>query len=97
MSTTTPRPLNYPDLVQSKDMSINLLWALFAQAVLPLNASPLQQDEMRKAFFAGFIECFKVVTDYATALPEDDAAELLSRLNTEATEFVEKVLAESKR
>ena len=82
--------------VKPADMSIAFLWTNFAGLVLPAETPDLQREEMRKAFFAGFLECFHVVNDYATTLPEKDAVAVLSRLNDEGRAFFEKLIAEVK-
>jgi hypothetical protein len=84
----------WPDIVKPEDMSIAYLWTNFAGYVLPPEAPPVQREEMRKAFFAGFTECFKVMNDYATGLPEAQAVGLLDRLNAEALAFYKRMKQE---
>jgi hypothetical protein len=84
----------WPDFVKPEDMSIAFLWTNFAGHVLPPEAGPTQREEMRKAFFAGFTECFKVINDYCTRLNERDAVALLDRLNQEALAFYKRMKEE---
>lgn len=87
-------PTTYPEIIKPADMSIALLWTAFAGYVLPADASPVQREEMKKAFFAGFTECFKVMNDYATELDEQAAVQLFTRLNNECIEFYERMKKE---
>ncbi len=81
--------LKYTDVMKPKDLSIAHLWTHFAFMVLPINAPKSQREEMRKAFYAGFVECFKIVVDMSTELPEAEAAKVLDRLRKESHEFFE--------
>jgi hypothetical protein len=47
-------------------------WDLFAAAVLPTDASRIQRQEMRRAFYAGAEALRQVMLD----APDDDAGEL---------------------
>lgn len=49
--------------------------------------SQLQHDEMRRAFFIGFSECFAIMTDLSDELTEEEAAKVLERLSIETAEF----------
>lgn len=84
--------LKYTDVMKPEDISIAKLWLVFAGAVLPANASELQRVEMRKAFYAGFVECFKIVTDLSDVLPEDQAVQVLDRLHKESAAFFEEMV-----
>ena len=49
-------------------------WASFARHVLdPINASDVQRQEMRRAFYAGAATMFDVVSNLAGPEGEDDA------------------------
>lgn len=85
---------SWVDVVKPEDMSIAYLWTNFAGFVLPPEAPPLQREEIRKAFFAGFTEAFKVLNDYATALSEPQAIALMDRLAAESHEFYERMKRE---
>lgn len=89
-----PSKLKWTDVVKPADMSVGFLWTIFAAAVIP-DVSEIQRSEMRKAFYAGFSECLRVMHDYAGAeLPEEQAAQLLERMAREANEFVLKLVAD---
>lgn len=80
-----------PPQVLKDNLSVANAWNAFAAAVLPVNASQLQREEMRKAFFGGFSECFAIVQHVSEKLPEEEAAALLGRLNDELADFVKRL------
>ncbi len=84
---------NYLDVIKPEDLSIAHLWTHFAGLVLP-GAPAIQRAEMRKAFYAGFIECFKITDDVAVRLTEEQACVVLARINAEGTEFFEGFMKE---
>jgi hypothetical protein len=85
---------NYVDVIEPKELNIAYLWTLFAGAVLPADAPAIQREEMRKAFYAGFVECFKIINDVAVKLPEPQSYQLLEKISDEANEFFEKMMKE---
>lgn len=85
--------LKYTDIMKPEDISIAHCWTTFAGLVLS-GVSDIQRSEMRKAFYAGFTECFKIHIDISTTLSETEAVATLSRLNDEANEFVDAFLKE---
>jgi len=93
---STSKELKYTDVMKPEDISIALMWTAFAGAVLPPEASQIQRDEMRISFYAGFTECFKVMCDLTDDLTEDHAAATLSRIDAEAREFCEQMIAKLK-
>ena len=86
--------LNYAHVMKPEDINIAHLWTVFAGLVLSPGAPTLQRQEMRRAFYAGFVECFKITVDLSTALPEADACRVLDGLSKEANAFVEEYLRE---
>lgn len=88
-----PKPLSYLDVMKPEDISIANCWTNFAGFVLPSDASAVQREEMRKAFFAGFCECFKMYFD-VTALPEREAVATLDRIKKESDAFFEAMMKE---
>jgi len=87
-----PTLLKYTDVMKPEDISIAYLWILFAGQVLDPGAPEMQRQEMRKAFYAGFVECFKVVTDLADELTEEQTVATLDRLQRESQEFFEEMM-----
>ena len=68
-------------------LSVGGLWTLLERTLLSKEAPQIQRDEMRRAFFIGFTECFAVMNDLSENLSEDDAAKVLSKLNDEVSAF----------
>lgn len=85
--------LKYTDVMKPENINIAQLWTVFAGMVLAPNAPQLQRDEMRMSFYAGFTEAFKITTDLATELSEEQAVKVLSVLSLEAQEFYESMKA----
>lgn len=86
--------LKYTDVMKPEDINIAYLWTIFAGHVLPANAPAVQRDEMRKSFYAGFVECFKIMSDLTDALPEAEACKVLERLDGEAKAFYQALVKE---
>ena len=85
----------YTDFFDPKDISIARCWAVVAVALFKDNpVSKVQHDEMRKTFYIGFTECFKIMTDLAGDLSEEEAANVLKRISDEASAFHLKTMAE---
>ena len=84
--------LKYTDIMKPEDISIAYLWTIFAGAVLSPSASQVQRDEMRKSFYAGFVECFKIMDDLSNALPEEESLRAMDRLNNEARDFYKEIV-----
>ncbi len=78
--------MKYTDVMKPEDISMAHCWTVFAGMVLS-GVSDVQRSEMRKAFYAGFSEGFKIFEDLSR-LPEDDAVAHLSRLQVEMRDFV---------
>lgn len=83
--------LKYTDVMKPEDISVAHLWTHFAAMVVPLGASAGQREDMRRSFYAGFLECFKIVTDVSTELPEQRAAQVLERIDAEVKAFYEEM------
>lgn len=77
--------------LKPEEITIALLWTNFAGFVLPADAPALQREEMQKAFYAGFFECFSVHHDLAANLPDERTFAVLARLHKEASDFYEKL------
>lgn len=89
--------LNYLDVVKKQDLTIAHLWTHFAGMTLPPGCTEHQRKEMRHAFYAGFIECFKVINDVSIRLSEKEASQLLSRINAEGNDYYRKWTAQQQR
>lgn len=84
--------MDYSDIFHPNTFTVAMVWKMYASIVLPKDVSRIQHDETRKAFYAGFLEGFKVMTDYAANLSEDDACLLFNRLMTEGTAFYDEMV-----
>jgi len=87
--------LKYTDVMKPEDISVAHCWNTFAGFVLEPQHSAIQRSEMRKAFYAGFSECFKITVDMATELTVEQSVAVLDRLSKECDEYVEKMLKEA--
>ena len=83
--------LKYTDLMKPEDISIAHCWNTFAGVVLS-GVPDIQRSEMRKAFYAGFSEGFKIMVDLSSELTEEQAVAALDRLSKESNEFVQGML-----
>lgn len=82
-------PRSYSDVFNPKTFKVEDIWKMYAMAVMPNGASQVQHDETKNAFYAGFLECFKMFNDFASELEEAEAFELFNRLQIEANDFFE--------
>jgi hypothetical protein len=66
-------------------------WNSFAQAVLPKDASPIQRQEMRRAFYAGAQAIlFKVIASFAPeSEPTAEDLQMMDNLERELSDFAE--------
>lgn len=82
--------MNYTDLMRPGEISIKMCWAIFADAIFKdVNPSMEQYEQSRRCFYAGFVECFKIMSDLSSTLTEEEAMKTLDRINAEAKEFFE--------
>ncbi len=88
-------PLEYPEIFDPKTFKVEHMWLMYARAVLPRHVSQIQHDETRNAFYAGFLECFKMMSEFSSELEEDDACILFNRLSKEANEFFEEMVKQA--
>lgn len=65
-------------------------WDLFNSLVIPVNAPPIQKQEMRRSFYAGAQAMAKIqlaITEKGVS--QEQATEILSGCHDEITEFAE--------
>lgn len=87
----------YTDFFAPEDLSLAKCWMVVSSALFKgKEVSQVQREEMEKAFYIGFTECFKIITDMSDELPEDKAAGVLDRLAGEAAAFHEWIVKEWK-
>lgn len=78
-------------VVPPKEFTLKKVWNLFFNQVLvPGGVKPgsIQAEEMEKAYYAGFLECFSVMSDYSATLSEDDACELFEKIREEGMKYM---------
>lgn len=83
------KPISYADVFDHKAFKVAHVWALYSTSIHNEATSRVQYEETKKAFYAGFLDCFKVMSDYGERLSEDDACQLFTRLQIENEEFFE--------
>lgn len=76
-SPKTQRP--FPTIAQK--------WDTFHTLVIPSHASKLQVTEMRRAFYCGFQESLRLLTEGVGSLPADEGSKAISALLEEANAF----------
>lgn len=85
--------LKYTDLLKPEEITVWKCWEVFSRSVLPnIEPESIQYIEMRKVFYIGFLECFKIMNDLSVSISEEQAAHFLSRINQECHDFFEKEL-----
>lgn len=67
------------------------MWKDFEADVMPKDAPPIQQREMRRAYYAGMAIMFYTLTTEMAGLSEDDAVEALTSFQAQLLAFVERV------
>jgi hypothetical protein len=70
-------------------------WQSFNDKVIPANASDVQRTETRRAFHAGFIRCFELLTDHCASLDADDAFIFMDKLNIEVMTYLGDMTSEA--
>lgn len=80
--------MNYLDLFEPKQIAVRKIWEVVSALIFKgAQPSQVQHDEMRRAFYIGFTECFKVMNDVSEKLTEDQACDVLTRINEELRKF----------
>lgn len=73
--------------------TIQAQWDLFRAVVLPSTAPPIQQTETRRAFYAGFYSCLKILKNIGDEdLSEETGGEILNNLELEVERFAKNML-----
>jgi hypothetical protein len=86
--------MNWNDLIDDpKKLSVEALWRLYAESVFSgVSVSRTQYAETKQAFFIGFGEAFKILSDMSERLEENEACSVLSKINNEVADFMSNVL-----
>jgi len=75
-------------------ITISVLWEMYARNIFTnVEVSSAQYSETKQAFYVGFSECFKLMSDIAGDLPEDKACEMFSRIAVESNTFLNSLIA----
>jgi len=82
--------ISYTDLIDPKNISIENMWKIYAGiSLVGKTYSAEQYQELQTAFCVGFIESFKLITDIAGELPEEQACEMFSNISKESNRIAD--------
>ena len=82
--------ISYTDFIDPKHISIENMWKLYvATSLVGKTYSRDQYQELQTAFCIGFIESFKLLTDIAAELPEDQACDMFSKIANESNRIAD--------
>lgn len=82
--------ISYAQVIDPKNISIELMWRVYAEACLTKKVITAEAyAEIKAAFQVGFIEAFKLLTDVAADLPEDQACLMFSLIAEEANKVAD--------
>jgi len=86
--------MNWNDLIDDIDkLTVENMWRMYAHNVFGgYTIGRTQYAETKQAYFIGFAEAFKLMSDMSERLPEDDACKFLSRINREIGDFIDAAL-----
>ncbi len=84
--------ISWADL-NPKDISVEMLWKIYSGHIfVGIEVSAEQYSETKQAFFVGFSECFRFMTDISSGLEENDACAVLSKPAKETNVFLNSVM-----
>lgn len=67
--------------------TVSAMWSEFNARVIPPEASAVQQSEMRKAFYAGFVQAICALNEIAVQNSEETACSMVDELFKECAQF----------
>lgn len=84
----------WTDLIKDPSkLTVEMIWRLYAENIFKgKEVSAIQYKETKQAFFVGFSECFRIMTDFASNLPEEQACSLFSNLAKESNVFIDSLI-----
>lgn len=88
---------SYLDFFKPEDIQLKKMWEVIARMLFPKGASEIQYLEMRRAFYIGFTECFKIMSDVSDRMSEEEASKVLARLHNEVNSFFENEIPKIKQ
>ncbi|WP_088893147.1 hypothetical protein [Leptolyngbya ohadii] len=73
----------------AKEFTIRQKWQQFERSVMPIDASPIQKQEMRRAFYAGAFALLDIVAQIGSdeSISEEAGALLLDKIEAELKAF----------
>ena len=88
------KTLNWADLFKDPTkISVEMTWKIYSGHIFNnKNISATQYSETKQAYYVGFSECFRMMTDLSTKLPESQAGSILSKLSRECNTYVESLI-----
>lgn len=88
------KKLNWADIVGDPNLlKVEMFWRLYAQNIFAnQQVSAIQYKETKQAFFVGFSECFRVMTDISERYSEQDASDIITRLAEESNNYIDSLI-----
>lgn len=88
------KKINWADLIDDpKKIKVEIFWRFYSSQIFQgIDVSSVQYKETKQAYFVGFSECFRVMTDISERFDEDNASEILSSLAKESNEYIESLI-----
>lgn len=84
------KEFNYLDIFKPEQLTVAAIWEVVEKMIFQnMQPSEVQRTEMRRAFYIGFTENFKLMNDVSDRLTEDQACDVLNRINKELMAFHE--------
>lgn len=86
--------LNWADIVGNiENLKVEMLWRLYASHIFDgMQVGATQYQETKQAYFVGFSEAFKVLSDVADRYDENEANDILTRLSRESNAYIDSLL-----
>lgn len=86
--------ISWTEITKEPDkISIELLWRIYSGHIFTgKEVGSVQYSETKQAFYVGFSECFKFMTDIASGLEEDHACKVFSNLANEMNKFTDSLI-----
>lgn len=90
MAKTMGKKISYAQIFPDGEVKVETLWQLFARFhFCNREVSTIAYQEVKKAFFIGFCECFRIMTDFAGDLPEERACQVFSAMGAELNAVID--------
>lgn len=74
-------------------IKVEMFWRLYAEQIFKgVEVSTVQYQETKQAYFVGFSECFKIMTDISERFDENQASDILSDLARESNQYIDSLI-----